>query len=97
MCNQSSDQDLSLEDEKAKKADRPFSSRLSETIQMKKNLAMTYPSREKFTFAVSGKLDRKPPVGTNLPEHKTKDHSSGKPDPMPQFFSALCRQIASTK
>ena len=44
MCNQSSDQDSSLEDEKVKKEDRPFSSHLSAhsgTIQVKKNLAVT--------------------------------------------------------
>ena len=45
MCNQSSDQDSSLEDEKSKE-DRPSSSHLSTlsgTSLMKKNLAMTSP------------------------------------------------------
>ena len=53
------DQDTSLEDEKAKKEDRPSSSHLSTrsgTIQTKKNLAMTYQNREKYTITVSGKL-----------------------------------------
>ena len=58
MSLQSSNQDLSLEDEKAKKEDRPFPSHLSirsGTIQTKKNLAMTSQNREKYTFTVSGK------------------------------------------
>ena len=58
MSLQSSNQDLSLEDEKANKEDRPSSSHLSihsGTIQMKKNLARTSRSREKYTFTVSGK------------------------------------------
>ena len=58
MSLQSSNQDSSLEDEKAKKEDRPYSSHLStrsKTIQTKKNLAITYQNREKYTITVSGK------------------------------------------
>ena len=58
MALQSSSEDSSLEDEKARKEDRPSSSHLSTysgTIQMKKNLAMTCPSRERYTVSVSGK------------------------------------------
>ena len=54
----SSNQDSSLADEKAEKEDRPSSSHLSTrlgTIQTKKNLAMTYLNREKYTITVSGK------------------------------------------
>ena len=86
MCNQSSDQDSSLEDEKAKKEDRPSSSHLSThsgTIQMKKNLAVTYPSREKYTITASENLVRTLSAGPFEPEHKTKDYSSGKTEPMP--------------
>ena len=90
--NQSSDQDSSLEDEKAKKEDRPSSSHLSTrsvTIQTQQNLAMTYSSREKYTISVSGKLVRTPSDGSILPEHKTDDYRSGKSDPMPLLYTVL--------
>ena len=47
-----------MEDEKAKKEDRPSSLHLSArsgTIQTKKDLAMTYLNQEKYTITVSGK------------------------------------------
>ena len=75
MSLQSSNQDSSLEDEKAKKEDRPSSSHLttrSGTMQTKKNPAMMYQNREKCTFTVSRKILRTPSVGSILPEHKTK-------------------------
>ena len=67
MSLQSSNQDSSLEDEKAKKEDGPSSSHLSTrsgTIQMKKNLEMTYQNREKYTITVSGKILRTPSAGS---------------------------------
>ena len=63
MSLQSSNQDSSLEDEKAKKEVRPSSSHLptrAGTIQTKKNLAMTYQNREKYTITASGKILRIP-------------------------------------
>ena len=60
MCNQSSEQDSALEDEKAKKEDRPSSSYLSThsgTIQTKKNLAITSLTR-------GGKLVTTPATGS---------------------------------
>ena len=44
----------------------------SGTIQMKKNLAMTSPSREKYTITTGGKLVRTPSTGSIQPDHKTK-------------------------
>ena len=67
MLFQSSNQDSSLEDEKAKKEDRKSSSHLttrSGTMQTKKNLAMMYQNREKYTITVSGKILRTPSVGS---------------------------------
>ena len=64
---QSSDQDASLEDERAKEEHRPSSSHLSthrRTIQTKKNLAMTSPNRESYTVTASGKLVRTPSTGS---------------------------------
>ena len=93
------DQDSSLEDEQAKKEDRPSSSHISthsRTIQTKKNLAMASPSREKYAMTASGKFVSTPSVGSIEPEHKTEDYSSDKPDPMPQLCTAACQQIAST-
>ena len=80
MSLQSSNQDSSLEDEKAKE-DRPSSSHFStrsETIQMKKNLAMTSRRREKYTTTTSGILVRTPSTGSIKPEYKAKDHESGR-------------------
>ena len=68
MCNQSSNQVLSLEDEEAKNEDRPSSSHLSTrsvTIQTKKILAMTSLSREKYTITATGKLVRTQSTGSN--------------------------------
>ena len=56
MSLQSSNQDSSLEDEKAKKEERPSSPH----IQAKKNLAMTFQNREKYTITVSGRILRTP-------------------------------------
>ena len=72
------DQDSSLEDEKAKKEDRPSSSTHSRTIQTKKDLAMTSPNREKYAMTASGNFVRTPSIGSIEPEHKTEDYSSDK-------------------
>ena len=85
MSLQSSNQDSSLKDEKAKE-DRRSSSHFSihsGTIQMKKNPAMTSQSREKYTFTVSGNFRRTPPTRSIQPEHKTKDYDSGRQGLMP--------------
>ena len=92
LCNQSSDQDSSLEDEKAKKEDRPSFSHLSThsvTMQTKKNLAMTSLSREKYTTTASGKIIKTPSTGSIKPVHRTKDYSSGKPDPIIIAYSSV--------
>ena len=76
MSLQSSHQDSSLEDEKAKKEDRLSSSHLSTrsgTIHTKQDPAMTHQNQEKFTITVSGKLVRTPSVGSIQPAHRTKD------------------------
>ena len=86
MCNQSSGQDLSLKDEKAKKEDRTLSAHFSThsgTIQMKKYIAMTNPRREKYIVTASGKLVRTPSIRSIQPEHKTKDYDSGSQGLMP--------------
>ena len=72
MSLQSSNQDSSLDGEKAEKEDRPFFTPLDPiggAIQMKNILATTTRSREKYTITVSGKLLRTPSVGSILPEH----------------------------
>ena len=51
MCNQSSDQDSSLEDESSSS----HLSTHSDTIQTEKNQAMTSRSRDKYTIKASGK------------------------------------------
>ena len=94
------DQDSSLEDEQAKNEDIPSSSHFSthsRTIQTKKNLAMTSPSREKYAMTASEKLVRTPSIRSIEPEHEIEDYSSDKPDPMPQLCAAACQQIASTR
>ena len=86
MSLQSSSQDSSLEDEKARKEDRPSSSHTSThsgTIQKKKKLAMTFRRREKHTTTTSGNLVRTPSAGSTCPEHNKRDYSYCKPDPMP--------------
>ena len=40
---------------------------------------------------------RTPSTGSKMPEHKTEDYDSGKPDLMPQLHTVLCRQISSTR
>ena len=84
MLFQSSDS--SLENEQARKEDRPSSSHYSThpgTIQMKKNPAMITRCWEKYTTTASGKLLRTPSTGSIYPEHRTKKYDSGTPDPMP--------------
>ena len=73
MSLQSSSQDSSLGDEKAKKEDRPSSSHLSTlsvTIQTNKNSATTYRSREKYTTTASG--NRQDAVYWNLARAQDK-------------------------
>ena len=84
------------ESKEGRKTDYQLSTH-SGTIQTKKNLAMVPRSREKYTITASGNLVRTPYTGSIKPEQKTKDYSSGQPDPMPQLYKALCRQIASLK
>ena len=95
MSLQSSNQDSSLEDEKQRRKTDHFSSNLSNhsgTMQVKKNLAMTSSSRDKYTVRASGKLVRTPSTGSIHPEHKTKDYSSGKPDPC-----HICLQLCAER
>ena len=88
MSLQCSSQDSSEQEEKEEREDKPSSSHLSthlETMKMKmkKNLATTSQSRANITTA-SGNLVK------TLSTHKTKDSSSGKPDPMPHpIFESL--------
>ena len=66
MSLQSSNQDLALEDEKAKKKDGPSSSHFSThsgTSQTKKNPATISRSRKKDTTTASGNLGRTPSSG----------------------------------
>ena len=75
MSLQSSHQDLSLEDEKAKKEDRPSSSHLSTrsgTIWTKKHLAMTNQNREKNTITVSGQNTQDAVYWVNLTRAQDK-------------------------
>ena len=68
MSLQSSNQDSSLEDEKAKREDRPSSSHLSrflKKIQMKKNPATISRDQEKWTMPLIGNIFRKPSIGHN--------------------------------
>ena len=98
MSLQSSNRDWQLEDERAKKEDKPSSSHLSthsETIQTKKNLRWPFKNREKFTITVSGKLLRTPSTGSIQPEHRTKNYDSGRQGLMPWLKTTLCRQFAS--
>ena len=100
MSLQSSHQDSSLGDEKAKTEDRPSSSRLStrlETMQTKVDLAMMYPNLDKYTITVSGTLLRTPSTSSILPEHMTTDYDSGRQALLPQLKTILCRQIAPTE
>ena len=85
MSFQSSSQDLSLEEEKAKKEGKPSSSHLSThpgAIQTKKNRAMTYRSKEKWHVEVSSGrrlLDKFSPStteGTTVLANKISCHTS---------------------
>ena len=104
MCNHSSDQDSSLEDERAKE-DRPSSSHLSThsgIIQTKKNLAMTCRSREKVHYHSEWKtrqdvvhwmsLARAPDKGLQFWQtrsHARIENSLSTPRPAPKVVSRV--------